>query len=163
MVPRNSTPGGFAYIWQSKWVEIIAIKNERTQIHFLSDVLIAVASLDLKVPILPGNQWWVASRNVGCFLKLRFPSQDVLPNANKKPSLAETRIRQKLFNSLTFKDTVSGLQKLFSRSVLIPLSFFCHCISRNSPSVRSKKSETWKWKQNNVRTWLFLTTSCGKT
>ena len=30
----------------------IAIENERTQIHFLSDVLIAVASLDLKVPIV---------------------------------------------------------------------------------------------------------------
>ena len=27
------------------------IKTERTQIHFLSDVLVAVASLDLKVPI----------------------------------------------------------------------------------------------------------------
>ena len=52
MVPRNSAPGGFAYIWQSKWVGIIAIKNERTQIHFLSDVLIAVAALDLKVPIV---------------------------------------------------------------------------------------------------------------
>ena len=26
------------------------IKNETTQIHFLSDVLIAVVSLDLKVP-----------------------------------------------------------------------------------------------------------------
>ena len=48
MVPRNSTPGGFAYIWQSKWVGTIAIKIQRTQIHFLSDVLIAVASLDLK-------------------------------------------------------------------------------------------------------------------
>ena len=92
--------------------------------------------------ILPGNQWWVASRNVGCFFKLRLPSQDVLPNANKKPTLAQTHIRQKLFNSLTFKDAVSGLEKLFSRSVLLPLSFFCHCISRNSPSVRSKKSET---------------------
>ena len=50
MVPRNSTPGGFAYIWQSKWVGIIAIKIERKQIPFLSDVLIAVASLDLKIP-----------------------------------------------------------------------------------------------------------------
>ena len=30
---------------------IIAIKTERTQIHFLSDVLIAVASFDVKVPI----------------------------------------------------------------------------------------------------------------
>ena len=46
MVPRSSTPGGFAYIWQSKWVGIISIKTERTQIHFLSDVLIAFASLD---------------------------------------------------------------------------------------------------------------------
>ena len=35
---------------QSKWVGIIAIKTQRTQIHFLSDVLVAVASLDLKVP-----------------------------------------------------------------------------------------------------------------
>ena len=53
MVPRNSTPGEFAYIWQSNWVRIIAIKTERTQIHFLSDVLTAVASLDLKV----SNVW----------------------------------------------------------------------------------------------------------
>ena len=35
----------------SKWVEIIAIKTEGTQIHFLSDVLVAVGLLDLKVPI----------------------------------------------------------------------------------------------------------------
>ena len=52
MVPRNSTPGGFAYISQNEWVGIIAIKTERTEIHFLSDVLIGVASLDLKVPSL---------------------------------------------------------------------------------------------------------------
>ena len=50
MVPRNSTPGGFAYIWQSKWIGIIAIKTERTQIYFLSDSFIAAASLDLKDP-----------------------------------------------------------------------------------------------------------------
>ena len=50
VVPRNSTPRGFACIWQSKWVRIIAIKTERTQIHFLSDVLVEIASLDLKVP-----------------------------------------------------------------------------------------------------------------
>ena len=48
---RNSIPGGFAYIWQSKWIEIIAIKTERTQIHFLSVVLVAVASLNLEVRI----------------------------------------------------------------------------------------------------------------
>ena len=40
-----------AYNCQSKRVGIIAIKTEKTQIHFLSDVLVAVASLDLKVPI----------------------------------------------------------------------------------------------------------------
>ena len=50
MVPWNSASGGFAYIWQSKWVGIIAVKTKRTQIHFLSDVLVALASLDLKVP-----------------------------------------------------------------------------------------------------------------
>ena len=32
------------YIWQSKWVGIIAIRTERTQIHFLSDVIVAVGS-----------------------------------------------------------------------------------------------------------------------
>ena len=51
MVSRNSIPGGFAYIWQSKWLGIIAIKTESIQINFLSEVLVAVASLDLKVPI----------------------------------------------------------------------------------------------------------------
>ena len=49
MVRKNSIPGGFAYISQSKWVGIIAINTERTQIRFLSDVLIAVVSLNLKV------------------------------------------------------------------------------------------------------------------
>ena len=48
---RNSFPAGFNYIWQSKWIEIIAIKTGRTQIHFLSVVLVAVASLNLEVRI----------------------------------------------------------------------------------------------------------------
>ena len=43
--------GGFSYIWQSKWVGIIAIKTIGTQINFLSNVPVAVESLDLKVPI----------------------------------------------------------------------------------------------------------------
>ena len=38
-----------------KWVGIIAIKTERTQIHFLSDVLVAVASLDLSLQSLLGS------------------------------------------------------------------------------------------------------------
>ena len=53
MVNGNSSSGGFAYISQSKWIGIIAIyiKTEGTQIHFLSDVLVAAAWLDLKVLI----------------------------------------------------------------------------------------------------------------
>ena len=35
MVPRNSTPGGFAYTWQSNWVGIFAIKTKRMQIHMM--------------------------------------------------------------------------------------------------------------------------------
>ena len=50
MVLRNSTPRRFAYIWRSKWVEIIAIKTERTQLHFWSDVFAAVAPSDREVP-----------------------------------------------------------------------------------------------------------------
>ena len=47
MVTRNSASWGFSYIWESKWVGVIALKTERTQIHFLCDVLFAVAPLDL--------------------------------------------------------------------------------------------------------------------
>ena len=41
--------------YKSKWVGIIAIKTKKTQIHFLSDVLVAVAPLDLKVPNVTGS------------------------------------------------------------------------------------------------------------
>ena len=52
MVLRNSTPGGFTYIWKRKWVGMIAIKTARTQIHFWNDAFFAaVASSDRKVPI----------------------------------------------------------------------------------------------------------------
>ena len=44
MVLRNSTPGGFAYIWQRKWFGIIAMKTEWTKAQFWSDVFAAVAS-----------------------------------------------------------------------------------------------------------------------
>ena len=37
--------GMFAYIWQSKWVGIIAMKIERTRIHFLSNIFAAIAVL----------------------------------------------------------------------------------------------------------------------
>ena len=48
IVLRNSTPGGFAYIWQSKWFGKIAIKTGRMQTHFRSDIFAAVASSDRK-------------------------------------------------------------------------------------------------------------------
>ena len=50
MVPWNSTSGGFTNICLSKWVGIIPTKTKRTQIQFQSDVLVAVASLDLEFP-----------------------------------------------------------------------------------------------------------------
>ena len=53
--PSELIPGRFAYVSQSKWVGIIAIKTERAQILFLSNVLVAVALLDLKVH----NNWTV--------------------------------------------------------------------------------------------------------
>ena len=43
MVLRNSTQKEFACLWRSKWVGVIAIEIERTQIHFLSDLFVAVA------------------------------------------------------------------------------------------------------------------------
>ena len=52
MIFRNSISEGFAYMWQSNWVGMIARKTERRQIHFLSDVFAAIASLDLTVPII---------------------------------------------------------------------------------------------------------------
>ena len=57
--PQGNNFRGFAYICQSKWVGIIAIKTERTQIHFLfsSYVLVSVAPLDLKVP-LTMTRWY---------------------------------------------------------------------------------------------------------
>ena len=38
-------------------VGIIALKTVGTQVHFLIDVLVAVVSLDLKVPIIPEEKW----------------------------------------------------------------------------------------------------------
>ena len=39
---KNSTPGKVACIWHIERVQIDAIKFERTQIHFFSDVFITV-------------------------------------------------------------------------------------------------------------------------
>ena len=40
---KNSTPGKVAYICRIERVQIDAIKFERTQIHFFSDVFTAAA------------------------------------------------------------------------------------------------------------------------
>ena len=47
VVPWDSTSGGFAYIWENKWMGIVAIKTGRTKILFLSDNLVALSSLNL--------------------------------------------------------------------------------------------------------------------
>ena len=63
MVPWNLTSGAFAYIWQSKWVGIIIYweKDWKNENSLLSNVLIAVTSLDLKVPIdIWGTTAWTA-------------------------------------------------------------------------------------------------------
>ena len=54
MVSRNSIPVRLAYIWQSKWLGIIAIKTESTQINFLRGRSRRRRRrvLDLKVPVL---------------------------------------------------------------------------------------------------------------
>ena len=71
MVPWNSASGGFAYNWQSKWVGIIAIKTGKTQIHFLSDVLVTVVPLDLKVPIVKQQRAFVKELYLGYFLSYK--------------------------------------------------------------------------------------------
>ena len=40
---KNSTPGKFACVGQSERVVIVALKFQRTRIHFLRDVFAAVA------------------------------------------------------------------------------------------------------------------------
>ena len=45
--PKEFNSSWVTYIWQSKWVEIIAMKTKTAKIHFLSHVLFAFSSLDL--------------------------------------------------------------------------------------------------------------------
>ena len=48
MVPWNSASEGFAY--NDLAIDKVSRNGRYKQIHFLSDVLVALASLDLKVP-----------------------------------------------------------------------------------------------------------------
>ena len=54
---KNSTPGKVAYIWHIERVQIDAMKFERTQIHFLTDVftVVVVVVLAYKGPQHPGT------------------------------------------------------------------------------------------------------------
>ena len=84
---ENSASGGFAYISQSKWSGIIAKKTERTQIHFLSDVLVAVASLDLKVLIV--GQQLPRLVDVACCVRLH-TLLHVVGNCSAKFKIGQT-------------------------------------------------------------------------
>ena len=57
MVPSNSTPGGL-HLTRGTSVGIIPIKSERTQIHFIRDVLVAVASYVLWGDNDVSLDWW---------------------------------------------------------------------------------------------------------
>ena len=119
VVPRNSTSGGFAYIWQSKWVGIIAIKTERMQIHFLSDVLIAAASLDLDVPGRPFSLWGVNCRfwsHLGClgwrvtiFAHSGYRLALYVKKSTKTKALTLTTDKSPLRVSLSLRHTHIGL------------------------------------------------------
>ena len=78
MVPWNSTSGGFAFIWQSKWIGIPAIKTERKPIHFSSDVLVAVASLHVKVR----NRFYSYKRDLSTDCKYLFPGPNAYTSTN---------------------------------------------------------------------------------
>ena len=107
MVLWNSVSGGFSYIWQSKWVGINATKTDRTQIHLLSDVLVAVASLDLKVPIAltwPGQSVYVEKR----WPSLEGDSQKVDP-ARRVALLAKPTFR------FSFKRFASFCKKMYEK------------------------------------------------
>ena len=63
---KRGSPG-FACIWQSKWFGVIAIEIERTQIHFSSDVFVAVAVV-IKIPYF--NWKWTFSFFSSIFAKI---------------------------------------------------------------------------------------------
>ena len=52
---KNSTPGKVACIWPIERVQIEAIKFERTQLHFLTDVFTAVVVVLAEGPQYPGT------------------------------------------------------------------------------------------------------------
>ena len=160
MVTWNSASGGFAYIWQSKWVGIIAIKTERMPIHFLSEVLVAVASLDLKVPNGYG-QLRVGVGRVG----LPTPSFcSILLPFSKTRAFWSSKVNCRLRFSLP-SIILADLLKIelhfngFKRSWFvicdwwISIRFVCLCVSRFfafdlNYDWRQRKTQLWRWLLN---------------
>ena len=116
MVSWNSASEGLAYIWQSKWVAIIAVKTNRTQIHFLSDVLVGVTLLDLKVPIITtkrhkGKNWSFLllcfSRSVVMFRLCKVETS--MNNLRHKDITKNQSERLKNYRSLSLSGTIFNM------------------------------------------------------
>ena len=146
MVPRNSTPGGFACIWQSKWVGIIAIKTERTQIHFLSDVLVAVALFYLNVP--NRRKTWDGKHPLPDKLKrsahawiegqfMIFPSKCLF--------LTSYRTGQRLFQNFSFKSSARADITNLSETYYGPFSSCLEPLFQSEANCEAIVASFWKW------------------
>ena len=119
MVSWNSASEGLAYIWQSKWVAIIAIKTNRTQIHFLSDVLVGVTLLDLKSPYITakrhkGKNW---SFLLLCFCRsvvvmFRLCKVETSVNNLRHNDIKNQSERLKNYRSLSLSGTIFNMAAL---------------------------------------------------
>ena len=77
MVLRNSAQKEFAWIRHGKWVRVIAIAIERTQIHFLIDVFVALAVVVLKrlvyrIEEASAKRAWLVTKRKGLFKRKVF-------------------------------------------------------------------------------------------
>ena len=152
-----SDSGRFAYIWQSRWVGLIAIKTERTQIHFLSDVIVAVASLDLKVHIRELKQWRQRQRHVFwrtgtqrfCF---SFPELQCSPlEFNSKKIRQHLRYWTRWNNAIKFK--VAQIHFLSDAFVIIlGVGSFSRKYSERaySQAVNAKDYRTFTWRKYGI-------------
>lgn len=72
-----------------------------------------------------------------------------------KIDIARCKQLKRSFASFSSTDTnfLDPIKKVEQKNSSLPLSFFCHCISRKSSSVRSKKSETYRKITPNQNVW----------
>ena len=129
MVPGNLTLVGFAYIWQSKWVGLITIKTKRAQIDFLSDVLVAVASLDLKVPCIIGCENWNVCQEHYQYVCPRDESHIISCVSHSPLTMC---LSQQLYIDAT--EVLKGQEKLDTKSFLprLVVVFLFHLLCENS-------------------------------